>query len=52
MVKKNTFLILSNVDSDDLNQIFPVKPSEFEIFLLVESFNKKTAEICTLPKNA
>ena len=28
----------------DLNQIFPMKPSEFEISLLVESYDKKTAE--------
>ena len=39
----------------DVNKIFPMKPSEFEISLLVESYDKKNAlkiaEIATLLKN-
>ena len=30
----------------DLNEIFPMKPSEFKIFLSGESYDKKTAENC------
>ena len=30
----------------DLNQIFPMKPSKFEIFFSVESYDTKTAETC------
>ena len=30
----------------ELNQIFPMKPSEFEISLSVESYAKKTDENC------
>ena len=28
----------------NLNQIFPIKPSKFEIFLSIKNFNKKTAD--------
>ena len=30
----------------DLNQIFPIKPSQFKISLSVESYDKKTFENC------
>ena len=44
LTKKIDFLFASNNFFENLNQIFPMKPSELEISLQVKSYDEKTDE--------
>ena len=55
MNKKIFYYFEKGLDTIDLNQIFPMKQSEFEISISLESFDKenllKIAEMAALPKS-